>query len=601
MKNTYFAAIVFILSFLFYWLTLAPGLNFTDSGELASVSVTLGIAHPTGYPLFTLLTHLWALILPFEEIYSLNIFAAFTTALSASILYLTLRLILSESKVKKRIANFISKATIEIVATSTALIYAFGIVIWSQATSIEVYSLQLLLINIIFYFLLKAYFSTDYKVSVKYFMMSAFILGLAFANHLTTVVLLPGIIFLYYAKSKSINSKFDLKIFSYLILVSFIGISLYLYLPIRSSMAPDFNWGEVHRSFDKFWYHVSGKQYQVWMFESATVWKENFSKFISLLPGQITWVGIFFFFHGLIIAFKSDKKLAITFLLFMFSCLFYSFNYSIHDIDTYFSPAFIIITFFIGLSAWSFVNKKKVLVYIFPMLVLIHIANNYKSADESQNYMVEEYNRLVQESAEENSIIISAQWDYWVSAFWYSNKVRGQRQDIALIEKELLRRTWYVNQLKRWYPDIAEKSKLEIDNYLEQLELFESGEKYDPRLIQARFVQMINSFIDKNINERPVYITADVVSTDAEIAAKYQKYPQGLIIELSKKLKNHKIEYEHLNFEKFLLGAYKNNHLVDGIKKSALYNLHANYKYAESTEQINAVEKIREQIYLFNN
>ena len=41
-------------------LTLAPSLDFIDAGELAAVAHTFGVAHPTGYPLFTLLAGLWA-------------------------------------------------------------------------------------------------------------------------------------------------------------------------------------------------------------------------------------------------------------------------------------------------------------------------------------------------------------------------------------------------------------------------------------------------------------------------------------------------------------------------------------------------------------
>ena len=42
-----------------YGFTLAPSVVHIDSGELAAVQSTLGIAHPTGYPLFTILGYLF--------------------------------------------------------------------------------------------------------------------------------------------------------------------------------------------------------------------------------------------------------------------------------------------------------------------------------------------------------------------------------------------------------------------------------------------------------------------------------------------------------------------------------------------------------------
>src|SRR5215207_7572765 len=38
-----------------YLLTLSPTVNFLDSGELITVGATGGIAHPPGYPLYTIL------------------------------------------------------------------------------------------------------------------------------------------------------------------------------------------------------------------------------------------------------------------------------------------------------------------------------------------------------------------------------------------------------------------------------------------------------------------------------------------------------------------------------------------------------------------
>ena len=41
--------------FVAYAATSAPGIGLVDSGELTAVAATLSIAHPTGYPLYTML------------------------------------------------------------------------------------------------------------------------------------------------------------------------------------------------------------------------------------------------------------------------------------------------------------------------------------------------------------------------------------------------------------------------------------------------------------------------------------------------------------------------------------------------------------------
>src|SRR5215472_17615206 len=76
------------IALLVYFLTANPSVTFTDSGELAAVATTLGIAHPTGYPLFTLLGHLWTkLPLPLSPVGKMNLFAALCTALSVFLFY----------------------------------------------------------------------------------------------------------------------------------------------------------------------------------------------------------------------------------------------------------------------------------------------------------------------------------------------------------------------------------------------------------------------------------------------------------------------------------------------------------------------------------
>ena len=87
----YFASGALLLSLIVFLVTAAPGVTFTDAGELAGVCTSLGVAHPTGYPLFTIMGHLWTL-LPIAEspVFELNLFCNRQTALS--ILHFTLLL-----------------------------------------------------------------------------------------------------------------------------------------------------------------------------------------------------------------------------------------------------------------------------------------------------------------------------------------------------------------------------------------------------------------------------------------------------------------------------------------------------------------------------
>src|SRR5262252_4464500 len=136
------------IALLVYCLTANPSVTFTDSGELAAVASTLGIAHPTGYPLFTLLGHLWTkLPLPLSPVRKLNLFAALCTALSVFLFYRIMLELLQRVSSGDAATSERQRQRHSWIAAGTALSYTFARTVWEQATSIEVYSLHLLMLQ----------------------------------------------------------------------------------------------------------------------------------------------------------------------------------------------------------------------------------------------------------------------------------------------------------------------------------------------------------------------------------------------------------------------------------------------------------------------
>jgi uncharacterized oligopeptide transporter (OPT) family protein len=184
--NYIFAILAAIIAFSVYLATLAPTVWFIDSGELAAVASTLGIAHPTGYPLFTIIGHIFTL-LPFSdsEIYKLNIMSAFFCALGVFVFFLLIRYLISNSEQtfpagksiqdkgkkntggKNQPAKTSSKKSNEIpdiiaygAAGFAALVLAFSKTFWGQANSVEVYPIHIFFVITLMFVFLKALFNT---------------------------------------------------------------------------------------------------------------------------------------------------------------------------------------------------------------------------------------------------------------------------------------------------------------------------------------------------------------------------------------------------------------------------------------------------------
>lgn len=513
---------IFLLTFIVYFLTMMPDLGFTDSGELAAAADVLGIAHPTGYPLYTIIAHVWSLISPFSTVYDLNLLAGIFTAMSVSVFSLILNEVFE---------MFQGDSTHKsIISTSIALMFGFGSTVWSQGTALEVYSLQLFLMMLIILYFMKA---MKHGGMSKYLLVWSFLIGLSFTNHGTTILLAPAMILGYFANWKQDTFSFSKDAFRGLLpLIPWfvLGLFVWIYLPLRSAQHPIVNWGEVHRNWDAFAYHAFGKQYQVWMFNDGTA-KENFPKYWNALIDMTSWILLIPMMYGIYVSFKKSKILSLFLIALIIGNLVYALNYGIHDIETYFLSGFIPVFIFAALGILALLRHKPLL-YVLPFLPLLNLTLNYAQNDKHDDYAVPSYISLMIDPLPKNSVIISSQWDYLCSGFMYKQIVENYRPDIIMIEKELLRRTWYPSQLKRQYPFLA-KVDAQMNEFLKELQVFEQEGQYSAEILQGRYVNVINAMIDTSIAyRRPVFITSEVLQSEVNIAQSYAKIPQGLAFQI---------------------------------------------------------------------
>ena len=139
---------LFIASFILYVSTLAPSVVtiFDDSLEFQLVTYQLGIAHPTGYPLYTLLGKLFTFIPAGGDVaYRVNLLSAFFGAATVALLYLLIVRLSSGSMEKNQSSTlpfFPSSLSAHLGGIIGALLFAISPVFWQQATIAEVYTLN---------------------------------------------------------------------------------------------------------------------------------------------------------------------------------------------------------------------------------------------------------------------------------------------------------------------------------------------------------------------------------------------------------------------------------------------------------------------------
>ncbi len=569
----YFAVLTGLFVFLIYLTTLAPSVVEIDSGELTTVQALLGIAHPTGYPLFTMIGHLFSLIpFPFSKVFQLNLLTAIWCSLAVGVFVYTAKFILDnihefkvDKPVKKTIApkkkgkkekslpnvskvlkNEITESKRFFAPVLGGLILAFSRTFWFQSTSVEVYSLQLFLFTLIIFSLVRAFISKEktFKLSLKNpWIVFAIFLALGFSNHMTTLLILPAAAYLFFLKF-GFNKESFIKIGLMLIFFIPLLIIMYSYLPIRAAQNPPLNWGNP-TDLAKIYRHVSGKQYQVWLFTSITAAKKQLIYFINNLPNEFS-IGLFIALIGLFFSYKIGKRIFVFLLILFLFTVLYSINYEIHDIDSYFLLAYIALGFFSVFGIVYILNTLKLNKYSYLLstsliliFIVVQVYSNYSEVNQSDTYIFKDYTKGLIGSTNKNSLILSYQWDYFVSASYYFQYVENYRRDVTIVDKELLRRSWYYHQIQTDHPHVLDSLHTEVNLFLDALKPFESGGNFDSQLLERLYQGIMTGLVETNIHTKDVYIGPELFENEMQkgqfrLPAGYTLVPELFLFKVAK-------------------------------------------------------------------
>jgi tetratricopeptide (TPR) repeat protein len=185
--------VVFLATLAVYTFTLAPTVTLEDSGELAVASDFLGVPHPPGYPIWTLLTWFFQWIFHFVTYHGHPNPAwgvAFCSTVSGAAACGVLALLVCRSAsalLAPAVSNAgVSRTACFASAVSAGLLLAFSPVLWSQSVIVEVYALNALFQMGV---LLLVYLWMTHPKRDSLLLSAAFFFGLGLTNHQTLLFL----------------------------------------------------------------------------------------------------------------------------------------------------------------------------------------------------------------------------------------------------------------------------------------------------------------------------------------------------------------------------------------------------------------------------
>jgi len=427
-------------AFALYLSTLAPTVLPYDSGTLQAKSYVLGIGHPTGYPTFIMLGHLFT-YLPFGDVaYRVNLSSATYAALSALFVYLAaLRLVPN----RRTPAGVLSAAT-------GAFAFAVGPTLWSQAAITEVYTLNALFLAATVYLLL---LWRDTRRDL-HLLLAALTSGLAVTAHATSGLLLPAA--LAYVLSVAPRTLLRPGLVLKALGAGLIGLLPYLYLPIRASMDPPLNYGNPS-TLSNLLDLLSGGNFRGQMFQlfGPEELPGRVGLYLNHLADQLPPLLFLAAAGGLVALVLRDRAPLALLGVLALGTVGYALGYDIPDIAAYFIPSYLAASLLaaaglgyavavaghlVGRRAPDLVPFAAAVVLVPALLSLALVVPVTRAdVDQSDNYESRRLVESIARIAEPGASIIAG---HDTASLQYMQFVEGRRTDLTLLmtnDEQMLR------------------------------------------------------------------------------------------------------------------------------------------------------------------
>jgi hypothetical protein len=390
-----------------------------DDGLFVLSSYFLGVEHPPGYPLYTLLGWLFT-FLPFGSVaYRVHLLSGLFGALTCALVWLCAR-VLSERR---------------LAACMSALALGVTPVFWSQSLIAEVYTFNT------FFFALLAYLGLQSNARLLPWM--ALVFGLSLSNHWPLMLLAaPAFaVLLWPLRRELVQRSVGLAV---LVLV---GLLPYLWMVRRSWMDLPINFDGPLESLWEVWFFISRSGYVQVDHSPSAGWLDRL-KFFSFQGGQLVvqfaLIGTLIAAAGFVAQWRLLPRHICGFLTIAFLMptavllLLLGFDYDTvtkHMYHVYPLPAYVVVALWLGLgSVWlaqrlqlrpgvTVASAVAVLALVFAVGSRSNLLGDYDWAAR--------YAKTVLETLPDRAIVF-ARSDADLSAIAYFHLVEGVRPDITL-------------------------------------------------------------------------------------------------------------------------------------------------------------------------
>ena len=402
------------ISFYIFFQTLIREVGWGDAGELSLQAYLLGVTHPPGYPLHTLLGKLFTLYISKPEL-ATNLLSAVSTSLAVGVLCL----LILELTDRWWLGVFVP------------LLLAFAPIIWSQAITTEVYSVNLLFFGFSLYLLLLWYRRSHPWLLVG----SAAVFGLSLGVYLLNLILLPAFIYLIWRCGRQPARQ----ILAFLVVVAVFGIGILSFSFFRSQVIYPLGTQYPPNTLYNAFKFLSCSECKSTDWLGAAILSQRVREHSGILLENFAYLGIPLGVLGLAAMWRKERDLAITLLAMLLIDLGYLTYLVSWEYYNMTGPAYFVLAICVACSGeWAKEIQWKPTPYLLTAILagmcIFQVAHLYPEKEVNARkkpvtfYVNAVFNRFPQDA------LVVGHWNKFTPMLYFQ-KVHGMRPDLLLVER----------------------------------------------------------------------------------------------------------------------------------------------------------------------
>jgi hypothetical protein len=526
------------IAFLLYLFTLAPTVAAGDSGELTTVALSLGLAHPPGYPTFTMLGHLFSLLpLGSDPAYRVNLMSAVLDAVAVGIVVLIVGRLVGSAMAAGTPASpdddggapgsTGTRALLPWLAGAAAgLSLAVSTAFWQYSLVAEVFALNNLLATMLLLAMLEWSRRPD---RMRFLWAAGLVGGLALTNQQTIVFVAPALLVLFglgldrYMRP-TLGGRGGERSVPWLALAialvcGLVGLSPYAYMPIATANGAATIWGDP-RTLDGLLSILTRSAYGTFSFtvrETSGSLIEQVGLFLGYLWSAFTPVGVGIAAVGAawLTLRRTVEAFALWAWLLMAGLIFVLLaNPPLTDpvtrgvLERFYILPSIPVAIFVGVGTWRLAllagealaragrhpspqaRPRLVVVAVAAAVAVAPLglaAARIPDVNQDSNRLVSRYAMDLLDPLPPGALLLMRGDENYTTVL-YAQEVVGMRPDVIALDTELLKLNGYVDQARLEHPDLV----IPFSSY-------DGGR-----------ATTISDLIDRAIDSRPVFVVGQM-------------------------------------------------------------------------------------------